>query len=79
MANELLSLCQVPKIAMRDSWTGPTAHIFLPFYEFGFWFASGQQYAFPSGSAPQNTYPTMYGTTKPNTFIKAPQICVGNS
>lgn len=78
MSKPLLPLCEVPKIAMRDGWTGAVANIFLPFYEYGYWFASGQQYTFPSGTIPQDQSRTLYGTSKPNTFIKAPQICIGN-
>jgi hypothetical protein len=81
MAKPLLPLCEVPKIAMRDAWTGATAHIFLPFYQYGYWFASGQQYTFPSGSAAQDLTQAqaLQGTSKPNTFIKAPQICINGS
>lgn len=80
MSKPLLPLCAVPKIAMRDAWTGATAHIFLPFYTYGYWFPSGQQYTFPSGTANQDPTLTtsLYGTSKPNTFVKAPQICIGN-
>lgn len=81
MAKPLLPLCEVPKIALRDAWTGATAHIFLPFYEFGYWFASGQQYTFPSGTIAQDLTQSraLLGTTKPDTFIKAPGICVNGS
>lgn len=81
MAKPLLSLCEKGKIAMRDGWTGATAHIFLPFYEFGYWFASGQQYTFPSGSIAQDQTITnsLTGTTKPDTFVKAPGICISGS
>jgi len=75
MSVELLSLCRVPKIAIRDGWVGATAHIFLPFYDYGYWFASGAQCTFANGTAPQSQGMTMYGTTKPNTFVKAPGIC----
>lgn len=71
----LLPLCSVPKIAIRDGWVGATARLLLPFYEFGYWFASGQQYTFPSGTISQDQNINMLGTQKPNTFIKAPGIC----
>lgn len=77
MSKPLLAICSVPKIAMRDGWVGQTAHIFLPFSTYGYWFASGQQYVFPSGTGAQDESVTLNGTTKPNTFIKAPQICIG--
>lgn len=76
MAKELLPLCSVPKISMRDGWTGATARILLPFYEFGYWFPSGQQYTFPNSTAAQDPSMTMIGTTKPNTFTKGPGICL---
>lgn len=76
MSVELLPLCGIPKIAMRDGWVGRTANIFLPFYEYGLWFASGQQYTFPSGEIAQSEANTMWGRSKPNTFVKAPGICL---
>lgn len=79
MAKPLLTLCSQGKIAMLDGYTGATANMFLPFYQYGYWFASGQQYTFPSGSAPQVQNMTAFGTSKPNTFIKAPQICINGS
>lgn len=81
MAKPLLSLCSVPKIAMRDGWTGSTAHIFLPFATYGYWFASGQQYTFPSGTAAQDLTQAqaLQGTSKPNTFVKAAGVCVNGS
>lgn len=79
MAKPLLPLCAQGKIAMLDGWTGPTANIFLPFSMYGYWFASGQQYTFPSGSSLQSGNLTAFGTSKPNTFIKAPQICINGS
>lgn len=79
MAKPLLSLCSQSKIATRDGWVGRTAHFFLPFYEFGYWFASGQQYTFPSGTIPQDQSITMSGTHKPNTFIKAQGVCISGS
>lgn len=72
----LLPLCSVPKMAMRDGLVGATARIFLPFYEYGYWFASGQQYTFPGGTIGQDLSMTMGGTTKPDNFIKAPGICL---
>lgn len=76
MAKPLLPLCSIGKIAIRDGLTGPTARLLLPFYEFGYWFASGQQYTFPNSTIAQDTSMTMLGTTKPDTFVKAPGICL---
>lgn len=81
MSKPLLPLCDVPKIALRDAWTGATAHIFLPFSTYGYWFASGQQYTFPSGEAAQDTVQgqALLGTSKPNTFVKAQGVCISGS
>lgn len=76
MAKALLPLCSIPKVATRDGWTGSLARLFLPFYQYGYWFASGQQYAWPSATVQQNQSLTMTGTAKPNNFIKAPGICL---
>lgn len=77
MTKALLPLCSVPKIAIRDGLTGADARLLLPFYEFGYWFASGQQYTFPTGTAAQDASMTMLGTSKPDTFTKGPGICLG--
>lgn len=70
MSKPLLSLCSVPKVAMRDGYVGDYAHIELPFYEYGFWFASGQQYTFPEGTARQDTSVTLSGRRSVATFQK---------
>lgn len=75
MSVELLPLCSNPKTVIRDGWTGATANILLPFYDYGYWFASGAQYTWPSATVAQDQSLTMVGTTKPDTFIKAPGIC----
>lgn len=81
MSISLLPLCSTPKIADRDGGTGPLARLLLPFYHvstlYTYWFASGQQYTFPSGTAPQNRSMSLQGTTKPNTFVKTPGVCIG--
>lgn len=81
MATGLLSLCEKGKIAIRDGWTGATAHLYLPFYRpqnASYWFNSGQQLTFPGGTLPQDKtiQNSMFGTAKPDTFIKAPQVCI---
>lgn len=75
MAKQLLPLCSIPKIAMRDGWAGPNAHILLPFY--GYWFASGQIYDFPAATVAQNQERTLIGQTMPNTFAKDCCSCIG--
>lgn len=68
--NTLLPLCSTGKQAMRDGWSGQYAKIILPFYTYGFWFASGQQYTFPDGEIAQDQSRTLSGQVKPNTFKK---------
>lgn len=75
MAKPLLPLCSIPKVATRDGWGGATAHLLLPFYD-TYWFASGQIYNFPTATIAQNTANTLFGTSKPDTFVKAPGICI---
>lgn len=77
MSKPLLPLCSVPKIATRDGWVGATARLLLPFYQYGYWFASGQQYTFPGSTLAQDRGMTLNGTQKPNNFIKSPGICQG--
>jgi len=76
MTAVLLPLCNTGKIAMRDGYTGRTAHIILPFYEFGFWFASGQQYDFPASEVGQEQGMLLIGTEKPNVFQKDCCACL---
>jgi hypothetical protein len=68
MSIQLLPLCSSAKVTIRDGMTGANARVYLPFY--GYWFASGQQYTFPSGVAAQPQQLTMGGTSKPDTFQK---------
>lgn len=76
MSKPLLALCSIPKMAIRDGLTGPYARLFLPFYEFGYWFASGQQYTFPSGEAVQNQRLTIGGNRQKDTFVKDYGVCL---
>ena len=76
MSKPLLSLCSIPKIAMRDGWAGANANILLPFY--GYWFASGQIYNWPNATdVPQNRSRTLIGQTMPDTFKKDCCSCIG--
>lgn len=72
----LLPLCSIPKLAIRDGLTGATARLLLPFYNYGYWFASGQQYTFPGSTAAQDQRITVGGTRKANTFVKDYGICL---
>lgn len=71
----LLPLCSVPKLATRDGWVGATARLLLPFYTYGYWFASGQQYVWPGTTLGQDRSITMVGTQKANNFVKTPGVC----
>lgn len=68
MSKPLLALCSIPKVATKDGWAGATAKLLLPFY--GYWFASGAQYAFPSGSIAQDGSTVVRGTNTVDTFQK---------
>lgn len=74
MSKELLPLCSVPKLALRDGWTGAYARLELPFY--GIWFASGGTLNAPSSTAPQNRSITLTGFTQPDNYIKAAGVCL---
>jgi hypothetical protein len=76
MANVLLPLCSSQKIATRDGQTGALARLLLPF--FGYWYASGQQFAFPNSTIAQDRSRTLNGTSKPSTFVKTPGVCSVN-
>lgn len=75
MSKPLLSLCSIPKIAVRDGYAGPNAKLLLPFYTYGYWFANGQQYTFPGSPIAQDPSRTLVGTQKPNTFQKSCCSC----
>lgn len=68
MSKPLLALCSIPKVATKDGWAGATAKLLLPFY--GYWFASGAQYAFPLGSTTQDGAITVHGSNTADTFAK---------
>lgn len=76
MSKPLLALCSTGKQAILDGLTGASARLFLPFYSFGYWFASGQQYTFPSGEALQYAKMSGLGVRQPNTFVKDYGICL---
>lgn len=76
MSVALLPLCGTPKIAIRDGLTGATARLLLPFYEHGYWFASGQQYTFPSSEVGQAPGLVSYATNQKNPFVKAAGVCL---
>lgn len=82
MSISLLPICSKQKIAIRDGLTGEKARLLLPFYKdsngaYTYWYASGQQYAFPTSTIAQDQSITMQGTAKPNTFTKGAGICLG--
>lgn len=68
MSKPLLSLCYVPNVAMRDGYSGGNAKILLPFY--GYWFASGQQYTWPTATIGQDLSRRVGGINSPDVFQK---------
>lgn len=75
MSVMLVPLCSIPKLATRDGLTGAFARLLLPGYSFGYWFASGQQYTFPTGTAPQDRGMTVGGSRQANAFVKDAGVC----
>lgn len=71
---QLLPLCSIPKIALRDGWGGAMARIFLPFY--GYFFANGMQLSWPNSQVAQDASMTVNGTNKPDTYSKAAGVCI---
>lgn len=76
MSLPLLPLCSTGKMADRDGGVGAYARLLLPFYRYGYWFASGQQYTFPSSELPQNLSPTIGGIKQSNPYVKAAGVCL---
>lgn len=76
MSVALLPLCNVGKQAVLDGETGQYAQIPLPFYQYGIWFASGQQFTFPTAEAPQNRRMTAHGLRENDRFIKSDGVCL---
>ncbi len=76
MSVKLLPLCSVPKLAIRDGYTGATARLLLPFYRFGYWLASGQQITFPASESAQQLGMTENGLRQSNSFVKASGVCL---
>lgn len=74
MAINLLPLCELPKLAMRDGYAGRNAHILYPFY--GYWYADGKILTFPDSQVAQNTALTVTGEYKTLPFHKAAGFCV---
>lgn len=78
MSKPLLSLCSIPKLAIRDGYVGQFARLLLPFSTYGYWFASGAQYTFTGTSIRQTPGEmALVGVTKPNTYKKAADVCIG--
>ena len=68
MSKPLLPMCSLPVAVTRDGSTGAYAKLLLPFY--GYWFASGAQYTFPTATLKQDTSQTVHGTNMADTFAK---------
>jgi hypothetical protein len=79
MSTPLLPLCSVGKQTTRDGGVGAYPTLMLPFYAYGYWFASGQQYTFANSELPQQQGLTENGTRQANTFTKGAGICLSPS
>ena len=64
-SSRYLPLCSIPKLVSKDGWTGPNAHIYLPFSAAGFYFFSGDTYNFPGSTVAQDQSRTFGGVSKP--------------
>lgn len=76
---QLMPLCSIPKLAVRDGYGGANARIFLPFYtpSNNYWFASGQQYTFPGSTIAQVPgMQALVGEVKPDTYQKSAAVCM---
>lgn len=69
MAKPLLSLCGLPKQALRDGNAAPYAKLVLPFLD-SIWFADGSTGTFQGTTVPQYLGATFSGTVKPNVYHK---------
>lgn len=76
MSVALVPLCQTGKAADRDGGVGNSARLLAPNYIYGYWFADGKQYTFPSGRIGQDQSITTSGSRQANTFIKAYGVCL---
>ena len=76
MSISLLPLCATPKLAIRDGYAGAYAKILLPFYQYGYWFADGKQYTFPSSEVRQAPGLVSYATNMKNPYVKAAGVCL---
>jgi hypothetical protein len=69
----------MPKQATPEGHAGPYAGFYLPFYQYGYWFKSGQQITFLTGELPQRASTVLLGLNKPNTFRKDASSCPGTA
>lgn len=75
----LLPLCSIPTATMKDGNAGAYAKILLPFYSYGYWFASGAQYTFPSGSKTQDLSRVVRGMQMTDNYQKdCCNYCLGH-
>lgn len=71
---QLIPLCELPRVAIRNGLAGRNAHLIIPGY--GFWFADGKQYNFPNSQIPQDKSQVVGGTYKPLEFKKSAGVCI---
>lgn len=77
----LLNTSILPKIAIRDGYTGANARLYLPFSNVttqfnGYWFNSGQILTFRRSQIPQNRDILLIGRQKANTYMKDCCTCL---
>ncbi len=70
MTVALLPVCSNPKVAIKDGYTGAFARLYLIGYPYSYWFASGQQYTWPSATIAQDNSIRFSGLRQPDTYRK---------
>ena len=74
MAKQVMALCYTPAVADKDGHASGYAHMLIPFA--GYWFASGQQIAFPSSQIAQDPHQKIAGTVMPDVYQKDCCSCI---
>ncbi len=71
---QLVPLCSIPHVAIRNGQAGRNAHLVIPGY--GFWFADGKQYNFLNSQVAQEKSQAIGGTYKNIPFKKSALVCI---
>lgn len=72
--HQYLPLCGIPARLSRDGYSGPNAHIYIPFAN-TLYFFSGATVTFPSGEVPQDRSRIVAGNNIPGHYTKGFDCC----